>query len=82
MRRGGSRQRDENILPVIAMTAVVIPEDVLVARRIRRAENAVEVLCYRAKCARGDEASLLFDRVIAAKRELERLRRGDERRCG
>ena len=41
--------------------------------RIRRARQETEELQEKVKGAPGEEASLLFDRVVAAKRELERL---------
>ena len=41
--------------------------------RIRRAREKTEALQEKVKGASGEEASLLFDRVVAAKRELERL---------
>jgi DNA primase len=41
--------------------------------RIRRAREETEGLQEKVKVASGEEASLLFDRVVAAKRELERL---------
>jgi hypothetical protein len=41
--------------------------------RIRRAREETEELQEKVKGASGEEASLLFDRVVAAKRELERL---------
>jgi len=41
--------------------------------RIRRARREVGELQGKVKGASGEEASLLFDRVVAAKRELERL---------
>ena len=41
--------------------------------RIRRAREVTEELQEKVKGTSGEEASLLFDRVVAAKRELERL---------
>ncbi|HLN91797.1 MAG TPA: hypothetical protein VK429_08070, partial [Patescibacteria group bacterium] len=41
--------------------------------RIRRAREETEELQEKVRGASGEEASLLFDRVVAAKRELERL---------
>jgi DNA primase len=41
--------------------------------RIRRAREKTEELQEKMKGASGEEASLLFNRVVAAKRELERL---------
>jgi len=41
--------------------------------RIRRAREETDVLQEKVKGASGEEASLLFERVVAAKRELERL---------
>ena len=47
--------------------------DAVLSLRIRRARTEVEELQGKVKGAPDKEASLLFDRVVAAKRELERL---------
>ncbi|MBP2682428.1 MAG: dnaG [Deltaproteobacteria bacterium] len=47
--------------------------DAVLSLRIRRARTEVEELQGKVKGAPDEEASLLFDRVVAAKRELERL---------
>jgi hypothetical protein len=68
------------LLSAELVLADVIPEEArrrypgaVLSLRIRRAREKTEELQERMKGASGEEASLLFDRVVAAKRELERL---------
>ncbi len=75
------------LLSAELVLADVSPEDAhrlypaaVLSLRIRRAREKTGELQDRMKGASGEEASRLFDRVVAAKRELERLE--SERRSG
>jgi hypothetical protein len=69
-----------NLLSAELVLADVSPEEArrrypgaVLSLRVRRAREKTGELQEKVKGASGEEASLLFDRVVAAKRELERL---------